>query len=169
MDVLKELTTSVDYTEYHPIDLVEFLARQRDWAVTRTQEDQISLVAHGVWRTYQIGLEYNAPAQTLYVVCSFEMEHPKKRMPTLYELLNLVNQRCWCGSFVFNTAQKVVVYRYGLVLTGVEILPDQLDQVMQGAMVACEKYYPAFQLVCWGDETPAEAMRMVFDATQGRA
>jgi len=33
----------------------------------------------------------------------------------------------------------------------------------------CERFYPAFQLVCWGDDSPAQAMRVAMDEAYGTA
>jgi len=65
---------------------------------------------------------------------------------------------------------KMMVFRYGLNLAGGAVASaDQITDMMQNAVVACERYYPAFQLVCWGDSTPQDAMGIAIAEAYGRA
>jgi hypothetical protein len=44
------------------------------------------------------------------------------------------------------------------------------DRPLIGAAVmAAERFYPAFQLVSWGDTAPAEAMKVAIAEAYGRA
>ena len=41
--------------------------------------------------------------------------------------------------------------------------------MLTAAVSACERYYPAFQLVCWGDDTVEKAMDIAMTGAYGRA
>jgi hypothetical protein len=41
--------------------------------------------------------------------------------------------------------------------------------MIRAAVLSAERFYPAFQLVAWGDETPAEAMNMAIAEAYGTA
>jgi hypothetical protein len=63
-----------------------------------------------------------------------------------------------------------MVYRYGLVLTGGQMAgPEQIDGLIRSAVTSSERFYPAFQLVAWGDQTPAQAMNVAIAEAYGRA
>lgn len=157
-------------TDIHPIDIVENLAESRDWDFDRVGEDQIALTVEGSWRSYTLTLAWSGFDETLRLVCTFEMEPPADKMAELYEVLNLTNDRLWTGSFSMWNEERIMIYRYGLTLSGGAIaLPDQIDQMMHNAVLACEKFYPAFQLVCWGDQSPAESMNVAISEAYGRA
>lgn len=159
-----------DSVEIHPIDIVETLAEHHAWDFDRVADDQIAMAIEGRWRTYSITLAWSSHDEVLRLVCSFEMEPPANRMPQLFEVLNLANDKCWAGAFTHWNAQKMMVYRYGLVLTGGEVAgAAQIDDLVQIAVANCERFYPAFQLVCWGDEAPQSAMRVAMDAAFGTA
>ncbi|CAN0587365.1 unnamed protein product, partial [Ectocarpus sp. 12 AP-2014] len=104
--------------DLHPIDLVEHIAEFNDWDFDRIAEDQIAMAVEGQWRTYSITLAWSAYDETLRMICTFEMEPPEARLPALYEGLNRVNDQCWAGAFSYWAEQKLMVYKYGLVLTG---------------------------------------------------
>ena len=98
------------------------------------------------------------------------MEPPEARLPHLYETLNAVNDQCWAGAFTFWAEQKLMVWRYGLVLSGEQVAsPEQIDTLINAAVMSAERYYPAFQLVVWGERPPAEALQVAIAESYGRA
>ncbi|KPP86348.1 MAG: hypothetical protein HLUCCA08_12915 [Rhodobacteraceae bacterium HLUCCA08] len=159
-----------DADELHPIDLVEHIAEHHDWEFDRITDDQIAMAVEGQWRTYSITLAWSGYDETLRLICTFEMEPPEDRLPALYDCLNRANDNCWAGAFTYWAEQKMMVYRYGLVLAGEQIAgPDQVDTMIRAAVLSAERYYPAFQLVCWADRDPAEAMGIAICEAYGTA
>jgi hypothetical protein len=98
------------------------------------------------------------------------MQPPENRLPLLYDVLNRANDMVWTGAFTWWAEQKLMVWRYGLVLSGGLVAgPEQIDRLIAAAVMASERFYPAFQLVSWGDQTPAEAMKVAIAEAYGRA
>ncbi|SDW70111.1 hypothetical protein SAMN05444358_1011539 [Ruegeria halocynthiae] len=156
--------------DLHPIDIVEHLAEHHDWDFDRIGDDQIAMAVEGQWRTYSITLAWSNYDETLRMVCSFEMEPPAERESELYELLNKMNDQCWAGAFTYWANQKLMVYRYGLVLTGGQTAsPEQIDTMITAAVLSAERYYPAIQLVTWGNRDPEDAMQVAIAEAYGRA
>lgn len=156
--------------DLHPIDLVEHIAEHHDWEFDRIADDQIAMAVEGQWRTYSITLAWSDYDETLRLICSFEMEPPKDRLPALYHTLNVVNDQCWAGSFTFWEEPQLMVFRYGLILAGGQIAsPDQVDTMINAAVLSCERYYPALQLVVWGNRTPEDALQVAIAEAYGRA
>jgi len=156
--------------DLHPIDIVETLAEHHDWEFDRITDDQIAMAVEGQWRTYSLTLAWNAQDETLRLICTFEMEPPERRMAEVYDLLNRCNDMVWTGAFTYWTEQKLMVWRYGLVLAGGQCVgPEQIDRLIGSAVMAAERFYPAFQLVAWADNTPAQAMKVAIAEAYGRA
>ena len=156
--------------DIHPIDIVEHIAEHHDWDFDRVADDQIAMAVEGQWRTYSITLAWSGFDETLRLICTFEMEPPEDRIPEIYETLNRTNDMCWAGSFTYWEAQRLMVYRYGLVLAGGQTAtPEQIDTMIATAVLSAERYYPAFQLVAWGDRTPKDAMQVAIAEAYGRA
>ena len=98
------------------------------------------------------------------------MEPPADQLPGLYELLNLINDQCWAGAFTYWAEQKLMVYRYGLVLAGGQVASaEQIDTMINAAVLSAERYYPAIQLLVWGGRTPAQALDVAIAEAYGRA
>lgn len=167
MDAVEEFLITDDI---HPIDLVETLAELNAWDFDRVADDQISMLVEGRWRNYALSLVWSEYDEILKLVCTFDMDPPKESLPKLYETLDIANDRCWSGAFTLWSDEKAMVFRYGLNLCGgAAATGAQIDSMVGECLDNCERFYPAFQLVCWGDETPKNAMRIAFNRTYGRA
>ncbi len=156
--------------DMHPIDVVENVAQVRQWDFDRVADDQIAMAVEGQWRTYSITLAWSEHDEVLRLICTFEMEPPQDTVPALLDVLNRTNDLCWTGSFTYWQAQRLMVYRYGLVLAGGQVAgAEQIDRLINAAVGSSERFYPAFQMVAWGGETPEAAMRVAIAEAYGRA
>lgn len=165
MDVA-ELTTD----DFHPIDIVEHLAEHHEWDFDRVADDQIAMIIDGSWANYTLSLAWHPHDETLRMICTFDLDPPDNCLPRLFEALNSANDKCWSGAFTLWQEQKMMVFRYGLNLAGGAAASAlQIEDVVSLAVGSCERFYPAFQLVCWGDTEPQEAMTIAMAEAYGRA
>ena len=156
--------------DLHPIDIVETLAKHHAWEFDRVNDDQIAMAVEGQWRTYSLTLAWSPQDETLRLICTFEMDPPTDQMAKLYDVINRCNDMVWTGAFTYWVEQRLMVWRYGLLLAGGQSpLPEQIDTLISAAVLASERFYPAFQLACWGDRTPADAMKIAIAEAYGRA
>jgi len=156
--------------DLHPIDIVESLAEFRDWSFDRVAEDRIAMTVEGQWRSYSLTLAWSAHDETLRLLCSFEMAPPADRQGELALALDLANDQLWCGCFNLWRPQGLMVWRHGLILAGGAMATaGQVDAMVAGAVEACERFYPAFQLVAWGGETAEAALGVAMAGPMGRA
>lgn len=162
--------TFIDSGEIHPIDVVENIAEYYDWEFDRIADDQIAMQVEGQWRNYSVTLAWSAYDQTLRLICTFEMEPPAHREQALYEALNAANDMCWNGNFTWWGGQRLMVFRYGLILgEDTFATPEQVDTMIGAAVASCERFYPAFQLVTWAERSTAEAMHIAIEEAYGTA
>lgn len=159
------------YTEdLHPIDIVETLAERREWDFDRVAEDQIAMAVEGKWQTYSLSLAWSGADETLRLICTFEMKPAAERRAELALLLDKANDLIWTGCFNLWDEQDLMVFRYGLTLAGgAAPTTAQIDAMLRGAVSAAERFYPAFQLVTWGNETADTALQMAISDAIGRA
>jgi len=156
--------------EIHPIDIVETLAEHHAWEFDRVADDQIAMAVEGQWRSYSLTLAWSGADETLRLICTFEMEPPDDRLAELYETLNLTNDMVWAGGFTYWAQQRLMVWRYGLLMSGGQVAaPEQIDTMIRNAVGACERFYPAFQLVAWADRAPGDALKLAIAQAYGRA
>jgi hypothetical protein len=156
--------------DLHPIDIVESMAEEHSWDFDRIAEDQIAMAIEGTWRTYSVTLAWSHADEALRLVCAFELAPPARRLNAIFKAMALANDKCWSGAFVFWPDQKMMVYRYSLNCSGGVLAgQDQINTMMSNAVAACERFYPAFQLVGWGGETPEKALGIAMTEAYGRA
>ncbi|WP_308916463.1 YbjN domain-containing protein [Jannaschia sp. LMIT008] len=168
--MLHQRNSFAETGDLHPIDLVETVAEAHDWDFDRVGDDQIAMIVEGQWRTYSVTLAWSEVDETLRLICCFEMAPPDESLPGLYELLNRANDECWTGNFTYWARDDLMVFRYGLVLAGGAMAQaEQVNHLIAEAVLAGERFYPAFQLVCWGGRTPQEAMQIAIAEAYGRA
>ena len=146
------------------------MAEHHEWDFDRVGYDQIAMAVEGQWRTYSITLAWSPADETLRLICTFDMDSPAERLGALYETLNATNDMCWAGAFSYWRDQKLMVWRYGLVLAGEQSASaEQIDTMIRAAVLSAERFYPAFQLVAWGNEEPSAAMDVAMTEAYGRA
>ncbi|MEM8790400.1 MAG: YbjN domain-containing protein [Pseudomonadota bacterium] len=157
-------------TDIHPIDIVETLAEQCEWDFDRVGEDQIAMAIEAQWRTYSLSLAWSRYDDMLRLVCTFELNPPDDRMDEFFRLLNLANDRVWGGGFTYWAEQRLVAFRYGLTLAGgAHATPEQVEAMVLSAVGLAERFYPAFQLVCWANSDAEEAAEMAIEEAYGTA
>lgn len=156
--------------DLHPIDIVESLAERRDWEFDRVGEDQIAMAVEGAWVTASLTLAWSGHDETLRLISTFEMDPPADKRAELALLLDKANDLIWTGCFTLWEEQKLMVYRYGLVLAGgATATAAQIDAMLRAAVTATDRFYPAFQLVAWGEESAERALSMAMSEAIGRA
>jgi len=156
--------------DIHPIDIVESLATHNAWDFDRVSDEQIAMAVEGAWRTYSISLALSGRDETLRLMCTFDMDPPQDRRAELHHTMDMANDMVWTGAFTLWREQNLMVYRYGLNLAGGAIASaDQINAMVASAIYACERFYPAFQLVCWGEEEPEKAIGVAMDEAYGHA
>ena len=159
-----------DCEELHPIDIVETLAEERSWISTGSPMTRSPMAIEGSWRTYSVTLAWSARDETLRLICAFDLAPPARRVSALNAAMCLANDKCWSGAFVLWRDQKLMGYRYGLNLAGgAQASSSQINDMVRAAVMACERFYPAFQLVAWGGETPEKALGIAMTEAYGRA
>ena len=156
--------------DIHPIDMVETLAEQSAWEFDRVGENQIAMAIEGAWRTYSLTLAWSNCDDMLRLVCTLELKPGEDRVAEFHALLNRINDRIWGGSFSHWTEEGLLAFRYGLSLAGgAEATPEQIEAIVHNALGLSERFYPAFQMVCWGGATAEEACKMAIEAAYGTA
>lgn len=156
--------------ELHPIDIVETLAEEREWDFDRIAENQIAMAIEGAWNTYSVTLALSDHDESLRLICAFEMDPPEDRLSALYTALGMANDKGWSGTFTVWPDQNLLAYRYSLNLAGgAHASSAQINDMVRSAVSACERFYPAFQLVVGGNDSPKAALGIAISEAYGRA
>jgi hypothetical protein len=154
----------------NPLDVVEHMAAGNSWPFERASEDEISLVVTGRWTNYQVSFTWMGEIEALHLACAFDMRIPRERLATVQQLVALINEQLWIGHFDIWMQNGVVMFRHALLLAGgVSASGQQCEAVLNSALDASERYFPAFQFVVWAGKPAREAMDAALFETSGQA
>jgi hypothetical protein len=124
----------------------------------------------GAWRTYSLSLAWSGRDDMLRLLCTFDLNPPAPRLDEFYRLLNIVNDKIWGGGFTLWREQGLLAYRCGLTLAGgAHATTEQIEAMLHSAIGLSERFYPAFQLVGWGEESAEEAAKIAIEEAYGTA
>lgn len=154
----------------NPVDVVETLASNQDWAFDRSTEDEITINVTGQWTDYRVSITWMADLEALHIACAFDIKVPQPHLAEMRRLLSLINGQIWVGHFDLWTEEGLILFRHALLLAGgVEPSDRQCEALLSSALAACERYYQAFQFVVWAGRSAQEALDAVSFETAGEA
>lgn len=153
------------------MEMLASLFEARGWDFEYLGDDEISAEVKGSWATYQVQAIWRAEDRVLQLLClpDIRVTDTSKRQ-AMFEALALINEQVWIGHFDMWSNGGVVLYRHGLMLGEDGMLgPGQAQTVVEAAIEECDRFYPVFQFILWGDKTPAEALAAAMVDAAGEA
>jgi len=155
---------------FDPLDIVEHVLNAENLDFDRTEDGDLAFALAGDWKDYELWFAWRPEADCLQLCLSLDLRAPKTRKPVTYELLSLINQRVWVGHFEVWSEDGEVVFRHSLSLpTGERPTLAQAASMIDAAVAAADRYYPAFDFLIRGAKTPEDAMAACMFETVGRA
>jgi hypothetical protein len=159
-----------DDDEAAPVEMLASLFEARDWPFEYSGDDEISAEVKGAWATYQLQAIWRPEDRVLQLLCLPDIRIADAKRVAVYEALALINEQLWLGHFDVWSNGGVVLYRHGLMLGPDGLLgPGQAQMVVEAAIEECDRFYPVFQFILWGDKTPAEALTAAMVDAAGEA
>ncbi|MDZ4367476.1 MAG: YbjN domain-containing protein [Afipia sp.] len=153
-----------------PLSVVEEIASTNDWSFERSGQDEITILTQGQWTDYQLSFTWMGDIDALHLACAFDIKIPEARRSEVQRLIAAINEQLWIGHFDVWLTTGSIMYRQALILPGgMTASPAQCELMLDGALHACERYYPALQFVVWAGKTAAEAMTAAMFDTAGEA
>jgi hypothetical protein len=153
-----------------PVEMLASLFEARDWPFEFASDDEISAEVKGSWATYQFQAIWRREDRVLQLLCLPDIRIGDAKRAAVYEALALINEQLWVGHFDVWSNGSVVLYRHGLMLGEEGLLgPGHAQMVVEAAIEECDRFYPVFQFILWGDKTPSEALAAALVDPAGEA
>lgn len=153
-----------------PVEMLVQLFEARGWPCDFVSEDEISGEIQGSWANYQVRAIWRSEDRVLQLLCLPDVRVPQTKRREMFELLALVNEQLWLGHFDIWSNGGVLLYRHGMMLGDDGLLSlAQAQAVVEAAVNECDRFYPAFQFVLWGDKSPADALASALVDPAGEA
>ncbi len=153
-----------------PVDMLAALFEARGWPFSAVSEDEISGEIQGSWAKYQLRCIWRAEDNVLQLLCLPDIRVSDEKLKAAYELVAMVNEQMWLGHFDVWSNGGVLLYRHGAMLGDDGLLSlDQAQALVETAVEECDRFYPAFQFVLWGDKAPRDALDSALVDAAGEA
>ena len=153
-----------------PLEVVEHVLAAENLAFDRTEDGDLAFSLAGDWKDYELWFAWRPEAECLQLCLSIDLKAGKAVRGKAYELSNLVNQRLWQGHFEIWADDGEVVFRHAMGLFESDRpTPAQTAAMIDVAMEAADRFYPAFDFLLAGAKSPEEAMAACMFETVGQA
>ncbi len=153
-----------------PVDMLAALFEARGWPFQAVSDEEISGEIQGSWAKYQLRGVWRSEDNVLQMLCLPDIRVSEEKLSAAYELVAMVNEQIWLGHFDVWSNGGVLLYRNGAMLGGDGLLSlDQAQALVETAVEECDRFYPAFQFVLWGDKSPKEALECALVDAAGEA
>ena len=144
---------------FHPLDIIEQIVEFNDWSFDRRNDEELAVQVPGRWCDYSLHFAWNESIDAMHFTCAFDMRVPAEKLTPIYTLLAIINEQLWLGHFSIWSEEGLPMFRHSLPLRGAtKPSLEQIEDLIDTAMIECERFYPSFQYVIWGGKSPTEAL-----------
>jgi hypothetical protein len=153
-----------------PLDVVERVLSAENLTFERTEDGDLAFALSGDWKDYELWFAWRPEADCLQLCLSIDMRAASERRDAAHALINLINQRVWLGHFEVWADEGEVVFRHAMALPDAE-RPSmaQAASMIDAAVEAADRFYPAFDFLISGGKSPEDAMTACMFETAGQA
>lgn len=153
-----------------PLDRVEELLIQRDLNFDRPADDEVVGEISSVWGMLRLWYRWEDSLNMLVFSAAFDQKINKMQRLRVAPLLMAINEKLWLGHFDLTGEDGTIIFRYSMLSAKPEdISLEQLESLLEIAVVECDRFYPALQAVLWGNQNAEEALSLALFETQGEA
>lgn len=155
-----------------PLDILEDYFHAHGWKSTRNGDEEIVTAVKGSWTQYEMRAVWREEERVLQFLALPDIRVPDEKRSIVYEAFGLINEQLWLGHFEMWAASGMILFRHAALLDPAgdgSLSLDQAEILIEAALEECERFYPVFQFVLWGDKTPAQAIQAALVDTVGEA
>ena len=136
----------------------------------RTEDGDLAFALTGDWKDYELWFAWRPEADCLQLCLSLDLTAGKDIRTQAYELVALINQRVWLGHFELWVEDGEIVFRHAMSLpAGDRPTLAQAASMIDAAVEAADRFYPAFDFLIKGSKTPEDAIAACMFETAGQA
>ena len=155
---------------FDPLDVVEHVLSAENLDFDRTEDGDLAFALPGDWKDYELWFAWRPEVDCLQLCLSLDMKADREQRAAGFELLSLINQRVWLGHFELWPDEGEVVFRHAMAMpSGDRPTLSQAASMIDAAVEAADRFYPAFDFVLRGGKSPADAMAACMFETVGEA
>ena len=153
-----------------PLEVAELVLAAENLAFDRTEDGDLAFSLGGDWKDYELWFAWRPEADCLQLCVSLDLRAPKSLLAKTHALLAMINPRVWLGHFELWAEDGEVVFRNAMSLPhGDRPTMAQAASMIDTAVEAADRFYPAFDFLIQQGKSPEEAMTACMFDTMGQA
>ena len=152
-----------------PLDVVEHVLAAENLPFDRTEDGDLAFSLAGDWKDYELWFAWRPEGDCLQLCLSMDLTIPEPLRAGAQDLIAQVNPRVWLGHFEL-WEDGEVIFRHGMALmTGEQPSLAQAAAMIDVAVEAADRFFPAFDFLVQGAKSPSEAIAACMFETVGEA
>jgi hypothetical protein len=152
-----------------PLDVVEHVLTAENLQFDRTEDGDLAFTLAGDWKDYELWFAWRPEADCLQICLSIDQQVTAEQRASAYELVSIVNQRLWLGHFEVWDDGEIIFRNAMALMTGERPTLAQAAAMIDIAVEAADRFYPAFDFLVAGGKSPADAIAACMFETVGEA
>ena len=155
-----------------PIKLMACFAEANDWPLRDLSKSEILVEISGKWSDYLVSLAWQDSKSVLHISIDLDVVVVRQQLEAMREVIASINSRSRLGHFdlLSRGSDSRIIFRYNLPLrqTG-GTTPEQIEDILDSILSECERAYPAFVQIAFGETSPTMAITTAMMEPQGSA
>lgn len=145
--------------KYNPIDDIECLFTKRQHSTERRSNSEIVVEISGKWDNMLLFFAWEEQLNCLHISCLINLTPDAVNLPSIFELLALLNEDLWVGYFSYWEEAQMPIFKHSIFIDEKDTnLTSKLTQVLNIAITECERAYPIFHAVLKQNIAPRRAL-----------
>lgn len=152
-----------------PLDVVEHVLTAENLPFDRTEDGDLAFALTGDWKDYELWFAWRPEGDCLQLCLSMDLSTPEADRAAARELIAAINPRVWLGHFEL-WDEGEIIFRHGMALmSGDQPSLAQAAAMIDVAVEAADRFFPAFSFMLQGAKSPTEAVAACMFETVGEA
>jgi len=148
-----------NFPVHNPIDDIEILFAHRQLSTERRNQNEVVVEISGRWDNMLLFFAWEEKMRCLHISCLLNLEPENVNLPSIFELLALLNEDLWVGYFSYWEEAKMPIFKHSLFIDENDNnVQDKLSQLLNIAITECERAYPIFHAVLKQNISPRKAL-----------
>lgn len=156
----------------NPLDGIEELLSAHDWVFSRMNEDELFVQVTGpIGGEYRMLFVWQEDISAMQFTCQMDLSIDRAHRARAANALADINAGLWLGHFNLPSDTNVPEFCHTSLFRGMTSSSgvDHVSDLVDIAFAACERYFPAFEILAGGCTQEDEALSFALLETEGTA
>ena len=152
-----------------PLDVVEHVLSAENLTFDRTEDGDLAFTLAGDWKDYELWFAWRPEGDCLQLCLSMDLVASAEQRAAAHELISMINPRVWLGHYELWEDGEIIFRHAMALMTGEQPSLAQAAAMIDVAVEAADRFFPAFDFLVRGSKSPQDAVAACMFETVGEA